>query len=1651
MSQMSTHTSNVGQELPMYIQRPSSSQSQDVRHILAKCFRDLYTRDTIRPETVKNLQISKGGDDPYHERYVENLQKAHTEWQRRMDEAAMLERHIMQAQARAMSADERELNKATASCENYASLGLPPVRAHFPSCIDTQLLQSHGLLTPSDYMTYEQVPVSAPQGPKVPDYARETLASRQHSRPNTQMELESPMAWLAGDSMECKTILSENVQDQDKELKALENKQAEFPKKSGWKEFLSEEQREADRKALDMLHSKVNFLKNPRFIPPSELSDPKSLLLPKKKISKQLGKNVEPEISSEKPVFIPYPPVVEFTNYKVGEVYEITLELKNMSAVMRQLRVLPPSSNIFSIGLGQFPGETGLVAPGMSCRYNIRFAPNSLKNYDDSITVQTQAKEPLIIPLQARRPPPVLTLPKEVDLGCCLVGDIQVYHLMVKNEGGHGRFCLMARNKWPSTSIRTALPNTKPNKQVPFEIVPPTFELGPNQTIMLEAIFSPLAEKVYTQEMTITCDNCQASHFKIKGEGQTARVDVVDIERGASLAQLGEMSDISAELLLRFDDLNPYTYTERSISILNYTNVELPFKWMVYKPIIDSSMLLCEYQEPTSQAERVLETNGVFSVHPPSGVLKPSETAVFKVTFAPPKEDDYHSCIHMVLPNIPTLNEDKYKIPEYAGNSSEEDLLPATVHKFKNVTGIQMEVKGKCVPLYVVLHPYALLMQAKILVGTSAKRLFTMANHSYSTISFKWESYTDSYLLEVEPRYGELDPGMAIDLELSITGVEPCYINHTLLCHVMNLPEPLHLNIQAEFIGPEVSILQPIINFGLVRIGQHQTREMTLRNNSELKVSVAISESQEENSQNSLSQETRDLTFSVTECELRPLECKDILVTYTPKHFEKLKRVCEVQCNGVVSSSIAIVGEAQNPVVCLLESHKVLTDVFLNAPVSFTATLHNQTLLPTVFKWGKVEGLEKEFCKIEIEESEGKLLSWEQKHISFIFTPLKAISFSDVGVSCSIEGQQEELYLNISCAVKTLELAFKISKDKTVLSDELCLDFGTNSLGQIVRRYLHVYNKTSIRASFKIHAEYFVATSPSPPELKDISTSHSIRRNLISRTPNITEPVHGKASTKLNAEWNKFILKENRGAVFQPCPVSGELLPYGEQVIEVVACSNMWGTYQDQLTFQADDLEPVRIPVSLTSCGCPLSFQLTAGQPDLKPIVRFGSHTAGSKVITRHLKINNSSPNDIRVDWQVFEMSDSSEKVIDFILVFGESFPLLDEQGNEIEWSVPAAKETSAENCEAGEEDFDEKLFTCCVRTHEGNIATRPFNITPKQLVIPGHGSNSVDLTFTALSTDEVFEETDLAGFAFGYLSLDKEEHCNTKVRRKQGYEADQLRIDFTANLKPALLTIEETDDEGMIFRGAMSDIMKNGQLQKESLQVSSVMFTNNTLTPLTFKIKVSDPFVLTNLETTKRGDENKMATETLPCSLNPQQNLLVKVALKVSQAVLYSKDFLTLKDQKLEIYKQMVVRFSNGMKQKIPLLGILSVPQFELSTNILDFGICLVGQTRKMEFTIENTSASHSYWTITPEQQIDDAYDGSEAFLIEPNQGTLEAYITHVSNSKTVISAYFNARHCEPYDCTYVVQGNLGESVRRIHLTGLGSYDGKYEAILNI
>lgn len=49
-----------------------------------------------------------------------------------------------------------------------------------------------------------------------------------------------------------------------------------------------------------------------------------------------------------------------------------------------------------------------MVAPGMSCKFTIRFAPDSLGDYEDFVTVEMLLENQMVVPIMAKRPPPVL-------------------------------------------------------------------------------------------------------------------------------------------------------------------------------------------------------------------------------------------------------------------------------------------------------------------------------------------------------------------------------------------------------------------------------------------------------------------------------------------------------------------------------------------------------------------------------------------------------------------------------------------------------------------------------------------------------------------------------------------------------------------------------------------------------------------------------------------------------------------------------------------------------------------------------------------------------------------------------------------------------------------------------------------------------------------------------------------------------------------------------------------------------------------------------------------------------------------------------------------------------------------------------------------
>jgi hypothetical protein len=215
------------------------------------------------------------------------------------------------------------------------------------------------------------------------------------------------------------------------------------------------DQRDADAQALARIERKLHFMRNPRHdsssrwstrvltvaadasssssssstapcspAPPHGISS--SASTPQQQQSLQLQQQQQRAkrgpVAGEHGYFLTDPVSVEFEGYDVGGVYKGLVLLRNVSALSRRLRVLPPATQHFSVTAVTFPvtaadaseaaaaggtsstlmtvhgsgsaaaavvssGGSGSLAPGMAARVYIEFRPDSLSNYSDKVSV----------------------------------------------------------------------------------------------------------------------------------------------------------------------------------------------------------------------------------------------------------------------------------------------------------------------------------------------------------------------------------------------------------------------------------------------------------------------------------------------------------------------------------------------------------------------------------------------------------------------------------------------------------------------------------------------------------------------------------------------------------------------------------------------------------------------------------------------------------------------------------------------------------------------------------------------------------------------------------------------------------------------------------------------------------------------------------------------------------------------------------------------------------------------------------------------------------------------------------------------------------------------------------------------------------------
>ncbi|XP_076868774.1 deleted in lung and esophageal cancer protein 1 isoform X2 [Brachyhypopomus gauderio] len=1677
-------------ESSMNRHKPASKASQDISQLLASIFQDLYTTEVIGKNTVTSLIKSRRGDNTCHDKYVEDLQQIHLRYKRRIRDTDMLENHIIQAR---LQADTREqyvqaqiLDEAG---KGYHHLGLPPVKSPFLWCVDNKLLKSNNLICPQDYIT-EQVPlIKAPQGKSSPGYTRPTISfqNRVCTEPQDDgytliLPPERTAQTLLEESEETCTLVSSW---EPSSIRSSSAQKAQWVRQTSQTEKPSSGDQAQLKSTLQKVREGHNYLRNPHFQPLSGQRGGRSLIMPEwREEGAARGKTESTSPEVPVPVFIANPPVVLFTDYHVGQVFETTVELLNTTAASRHIRVIPPTTPHFSIGLGRFPGEGGIVAPGLSCQYTVRFAPDSLADYEDFLVVETQSPYPLIVPVEAHRPPPVLTLPPVLDYGYCLVGGVKFMEVVCRNEGqSAGTFCIMSKSQWPASSLRCAV-KAPFVEEPPFALRPSHFTLLPGQAVLMEVVFLPTAAESCARSFTIVCDNCQVKDFTIQGVGQQVDLELVEIEGGENLPDLGELRDVTADHLVRFDKANPHTTLQKKVLVKNNTGVELPFRWQVVKPVLQS--LLPGGSPLTSCTQHHVATDNAFSISPATGLLAPEEVQEFRLLYHPQELLDYHSVCHLVIVDVPVLlNVTEDGEPPQLGAPS----------RSSDVVVMEMEVRGSTLPYQILLEPYALLIPGEVFTHTTVRRSFKMWNHSKSPIRFEWERVSDGHVIEVEPSSGEIDMSECVDVDLVVSGCGPGRLSTTLPCHVQHHPTPVGLTIEATFKGPHLTLSMPSLDLGLLELGQEVHSTLQISNTSPVEACWRLQEVCE----GAASQgEVR-----VEPCQgvLTPLASCNVDVLFRAKRCQSFQTVLELSVLDGTGCNLFLRADVQSPQVCLLNCELQLPDLYVGVVQKVRTTLLNQTLIPAFFTWAELQGRQAALCSASFTPSSGRLGPHTHMEISVTFTAHTDEPLTDVVALCEVEGMERPLLLGFCGRAKGLSVSYSLPDTPRVGSDganqePVMLDFTGEEavfIGQSVSRQLVITNHTAIPAPFTVEAEVFTGHRPLQSVKKFQHGGAAVRM-----------PLHEMQAKKIQD--NEFesmvcsLLAHGKGVAFLAEPQSGTLGPFETATINITAFSNMWGDYQDHLICKVGDLDPTLIPMRMSVRGCPIYFQMIGQQlvnQNQGPMIRFGTHVSGGDTVSRSLRLNNTSPFDIRIDWLTYNKETADRKLIDLMVSFGEPFPLKDADGNEVfggrgsnvawpprqdEGHTPSSADSSSslktksQSSDPEEEWCDEeegetlvsgaparKLFSVFIQPHEGNAADYPYCITPQQITIPAGGSGAIHVSFTPLTLLDPTSEHSCVGYALGFMSLDSKaaEEFLGKVSRAEGYELEPLRVDLQAHVKPATLTVLMGDDEEVLqFSAAASDLLDGDTLRQECMFTRTLQLGNSIAMPLSFRLVTQPPFSVLlpgrnpAHPSPRPRPRGPPATAERPVTLLllPKHNMRVKVAFHLSPSLL------TYQSQPqeevpplcsegeasiLRFEQSLTIQYSNNTLQTVPVAAHLGLPMLHLSCGSIDFGTCYVAQSRVREVSLSNRGSSSSAWTARIDAGVD-----REVFRVTPERGLLTSPLHSSSTSRQTLEISFTASAQSSFQATVIVQGILGEPRLTLHVQGRGSFDERYACL---
>lgn len=757
------------------------------------------------------------------------------------------------------------------------------------------------------------------------------------------------------------------------------------------------------------MHHKLTFKRNPRHpLPPAvKLLHDQFVEGPAWNVPVKHPKTDASSSSSNICHFAVEPHEIKFESYEVSKVFTRKVLIRNVSKVIRSLRVIPPASQYFFLSLPRFPTEAGIVAPGMAAELTVRFCPDSLADYEDEFQVDTTGLR-FSVKLLAQRTPPNLTLPRSMDVGDVLVGNCKMHQFSFKNIGGQGKFRIIPRSMWPDQYQDAPADIARVGA---FEVWPLHLDLSNGDESMINVSFEPQSTGRHEEHLVIVCDNCQVKEFSISG--QACNVDLtLDTVDGTFFHP--ELLDSP----LWFGNVVPGSGFTRKVSVRNTTTLPFPFMWKqsLFKQLGEGTDQAPEVSEgqggKIDLVELGLENDKTFVVEPDEGSIQPGEVLEFEITF------------------LPSSNSKRY---ERWLRLCVDRTSPGQAPQGCTVPVIQFGLKGLGAPLELDICPRVVTVPGSLTQGAKASSWVTLRNTSRAPAHFSIKrqgtlvGHASSDAIGIHPSEGVVPPLGEMKVTVSFHAVKGAHgpQEHNLCCSVDH-GEDIPLIVRANVELPEVHLITTGLDFGLIRLDGSATLPLILRNGSSTAYTPWSLLAVAEDGQSQLPSNMTHIVFHPSSGTLSPGQQIQVKASLSALSDGPHKTIVKLYGpNDKLAACIEALACVATPRAVISTPKIELGNTFVGVTVRSSVTVRNLSLLPIEFQFSVESPDPEPLAELKIRPDKCTLQAGDMVEVHLRYAP-RSVGRSVIFGVCQVAGAPEPTGFMITSEVQGLNATYEL-------------------------------------------------------------------------------------------------------------------------------------------------------------------------------------------------------------------------------------------------------------------------------------------------------------------------------------------------------------------------------------------------------------------------------------------------------------------------------------------------------------------------------------------------------------------------------------------------------------------------------------------------